>query len=264
MKQVTVSSPLCRLLLALAACTSACASARVNESRATASAVRCSASETAPLAKLSGCAVVTGNVRVEHWSNADLGVLSALRSISGTLFIGNNPGLTSLDGLESLTSVDTVQIVNNPALEDVSALSGLDTARRLDITGNPRLDVISGANRLSHLDELVVENNGLTRLSGFDGLRTAREITIEHNPRMIYLSGLGQLRLVEHLSVRDNPRLAPTAGLFHSLQDVDVGELAARGSVVIERGECEAAAETTLASTLAASDTSGVLTRNAR
>jgi hypothetical protein len=167
------------------------------------------------------CSHVLGDLYIENTRHTDLSILSNVRSVSGTLFIGANARLTSLSGLEGLSSVGRVVLLNNPELRDVSALSNLAEARAITIIGNPRLVALSGPKALEHLDGLVIANNpGLIHVDGFSRLFTAGDLVIANNPGLIRMSGLATLTFVEQLYLENNPRLAPTPKLFKSLATV--------------------------------------------
>jgi hypothetical protein len=174
---------------------------------------RFSASVSDP-ARLRGCTRVVGDVHLEHSKAEKLTDLSALRSVTGTLFIAGNQQLSSLDGLSNLRSVGGLVLSQNPALGDVSGLDKLEQASRLEITGNRALSVVSGPDALRHLDTLVVRDNGLFRLGGFRSLVSVTDMTIAKNPKLIYTSGLSHLNSVDNLVLADNPRLAPILGFF--------------------------------------------------
>jgi hypothetical protein len=172
---------------------------------------RFSASVSDPV-RLRGCATVVGDVHIEHSTAEELTDLSALRSVTGTLFIAENQQLSSLDGLSNLRSVGGLVLSQNPALEDVSGLDQLEQASHLEITGNRALSVVSGPDSLRHLDKLIVRDNGLFRLGGFRSLVSVTDVIIAKNPRLIYTSGLSHLNSVDNLVLADNPRLAPILG----------------------------------------------------
>lgn len=174
----------------------------------------------------SGCSHVFGDLYIENSAHTDLSILSNVRSVSGTLFIGANPRLNSLKGLEQLNSVGQVVLLNNPELRDLSALSGLSEARAITIIGNPRLIGLSGPAALRHLDGLVIaDNDGLISVGGFAGLFTAGDVVIAGNRALIRMPGLADLTFAEHLYLENNPRLAPTPKLFRSLTTVQDGLL---------------------------------------
>lgn len=177
---------------------------------------------------LKGCTEIVGDVHIEGTSAATLTELSALRRVTGTLVIANNPHLISLQGLSSLRSVEGLVVRENPALESVRGLDDLTVAPRVEVTGNRALGVFEGPNSLRHVSDLVVRDTALFRLAGFQSLVSAGNVTIAKNPRLIYTSGLSRLARIENLSLVKNPRLAPVTISFRSLPGVQ-GELLVQG-----------------------------------
>lgn len=72
----------------------------------------------------------------ETWTTAD-----AVRKRTWTCL--GNPSLVSLDGMETLTSLQSLHLGNNGALEDVSALGNLETLTSLQVANNPALSDLS-------------------------------------------------------------------------------------------------------------------------
>jgi hypothetical protein len=198
--------------------TGACAGSPRPEA-VSATAIRCDADTQSYLA-LAGCEEVVGDLHVENVGAKDLTELGSLRVIEGTLFISGNTELRSLHGLERLHSANEVVIVNNPNLGDVSALNDLERVERISIAHNGRLRVISGMDRIEHLQTLMIMHNGVTHVSGFDGLVSAGDVTVAENERLIYMTGMKQLSFVVNLGLEQNPRLAPTPGMFSNLKHV--------------------------------------------
>jgi len=213
----------CKTLLSfstlLFACfTGACASSPRPEA-ASATAIRCEAGEKSYMA-LAGCEEVVGDLHIENSGATDLTELGGLRVVEGTLFISGNAELESLHGLERLHSAREVVIVNNPNLQDLNALNNLEHVERVSIAHNNRLQVISGMDRIEYLQTLMIMHNGVTRVSGFNGLVSAGDVAVAENAKLIYMNGMKQLSFVENLTLEHNPRLAPTPGMFSSLNYV--------------------------------------------
>jgi hypothetical protein len=163
-----------------------------------------------------GCTKVVGDVHLEHSKAQKLTDLSALASVTGTLYITENPQLGSLDGISNLRSVGGLVVSQNSELESIGGLDSLEQASRVEFTGNHALSVVSGPDALRHLDKLVVRENGLFRLGGFRNLVSVGDLIVAKNPKLIYMSGLSHLSSVDNLFLADNPRLAPVFGFFAS------------------------------------------------
>src|SRR6187399_2558078 len=219
MNRLTTSKTLLSFSTLLFACfTGACASSPRPEA-ASATAIRCEAGEQSYMA-LAGCEEIVGDLHIDNSGATDLTELGGLRVIEGTLFISGNAELESLHGLERLHSAREVVIVNNPNLRDLSALNGLEQVERISIAHNNRLQVISGMDRVEHLQTLMIMHNGVTRVSGFNGLVSAGDVAVAENEKLIYMTGMKQLSFLENLTLEHNPRLAPTPGMFSSLNYV--------------------------------------------
>lgn len=83
-----------------------------------------------PASTYAGCTSVTGSIVVAMTTNVDLGDLACLEHVGGNLLVWNNPGLTTLHGLESLRVVEGSLTIGrfgslsaqNENLHDVAAL----------------------------------------------------------------------------------------------------------------------------------------------
>ena len=220
MMNSTTKALLSATSLVFACFTGACTSGTQHEAESVTS-TRCNAHAHARgWRSLAGCQEVAGDVRIEGTDANELIELRGVRAIHGTLFIGGNTELSSLNGLEDLQSAREVVIVNNPSLKNIEGLSGLTQVERISVAHNPALGVISGMDKVSQLETLMIMHNGVTRMSGFNGLVNADSVTIAENPKLIYMTGLKELAFVESLELDTNPRLAPTPGMFPSLTHV--------------------------------------------
>lgn len=119
------------------------------------------------------CTSIPGGVQITGPNITNLNGLSTLTHIGLELLIGNNPQLTSLAGLNGLTSCGELFIDKNPALISLSDLSGL-TSMVGDLT--------------------IVDNISLTSLSGLDNLNSG---TIYN----IYISGNSSLSTCDVMSI---------------------------------------------------------------
>jgi hypothetical protein len=95
---------------------------------------------------LSGHTEVTGNLFINSDTLTSLSGLEGLTSVGGHLVIQNNLVLTSLSGLHNITSVGcTLYILENPALTSLSALSNITSVGGyLWIYNNDTLTSLSG------------------------------------------------------------------------------------------------------------------------
>ncbi|MCU0665271.1 MAG: hypothetical protein MUC50_23455 [Myxococcota bacterium] len=174
------------------------------------------------------CVEIEGSLKIsiyDKWGPADLGGLSNLSVVRGTLDIERNWTLERLDGLSGLTRVGRLRIVDNPALrqidglsnlrqckgmvwiEDNAVLGGLDGLRNLSeaysvtIHGNRSLNSLDGFTNLARLEgDLDIQNNlDLETVDGFSGLKEVHSLIIAGNPRLEGLAGLAKLARIHTL-----------------------------------------------------------------
>src|SRR5690606_37295632 len=97
------------------------------------------------------------NLHIEGSDITDLTPLSNLTTIGGHIIVRNNPLLTTLNGLNSITHNEfgSVQISNNPLLVNLEGLEGLT---------NVNYDVV------------ISYNNQLASLRGLEGLTSVPNV----------------------------------------------------------------------------------------
>lgn len=175
----------------------------------------------AELSAFAACSDVKGDLRVTQTTLTDLGALSNLRSVSGTLEISHNPQLEDLTGLEQLTHVEALEIRGNAELDQIEALANLSSARFITIAHNPSLGSLRGLERLERADAVKVERNGIFHTTGLSGLREVGSVVVSDNAKLISLAGLKGLTHAGSVEVRKNGMLAGYFGLLPELTKVD-------------------------------------------
>ncbi len=104
---------------------------------------------------------------------SDIGALSGLSSVAGSLWIGNNPSLVDLEGLGNITSIgEDLSIGSNDALTDLDGLGGLaSVGRDMSVSGNTALTSLDGLANLVAVWKRtsIVDNPALASL-GLDNL----------------------------------------------------------------------------------------------
>jgi len=158
----------------------------------------------------------------------DLTIFSNLETVTRKFGIGGS-GLTSLEGLESLTTVGSGRLTDGfsargPALTSLEGLNNLTRVNgKFDISYCPMLQDLSGLDNLNRIDaEFLISNNPvLTSLNGASSITFARELTIENNDTLPNLNGLTNLNMVE-LTITNNPGLINLTGLNNSLTPVRI------------------------------------------
>lgn len=175
---------------------------------------------------LRGVSVITGLVRLAGPSITDLSALSCVTRITafrpevppvhetlidtryGLELIGTS--LTSLHGLERLTSVGGLRIENNAGLHSLQGLERLADARALNVSSNANLESLAGLEGLTSVGE-----------PGLDEGRLFSVLTIYGNGALRNLQGLQNLTRVDgRFELRDNRALTSLQGL-NGLQSVD-------------------------------------------
>ena len=178
--------------------------------------------------------VFEGNVILSSQSDVDDFGIDGYNVIDGFLFIGvNNPNAptqtTDIDDLSVLLSVSSVQngvtIYNNPLLSDLNGLNSLTfiNGGALIIDSNENLVSISALTGLASFKSLEVwDNPSLLNLDGLEGVQSAREsVVIINNENLININGLSGLTTIgEFLIISDNTSLASINGL-NNLENVD-------------------------------------------
>ena len=93
-----------------------------------------------------------------------------------------NPALINLQGLESTTTLEVLEIRDN----DITSLTGLDNLTQVSF--------------LAQIDN----NTTLTNLTGLGSLTSTRALNVKENENLLNLNGLGAM-VTENLTVRFNP-----------------------------------------------------------
>jgi hypothetical protein len=145
--------------------------------------------------------------------------LNALTSVGHTLSIHDNPNLSSLTGLEKLSSVGgDLGIYNSPGLTSLNGLNALTSVRfTLSIHDNPNLSSLTGLEKLNSVgSDLGIYNSpGLTSLDGLNALTSVtNSVGIYNNLGLTSLNGLNALTSVGlTVSIHDNSNLSSLTGL---------------------------------------------------
>lgn len=145
----------------------------------------------------------------------------------------NNPSLTSLAGLESITRLDVgLTLLRNPSLSDLDGVRGLTHAGSVLLDRLDALTDLHGLDALSTIDgDLSVMNSGgLLSLAGLGALEeVGGMVEIDDLDSILELSGLGSLRTIRSdLRIDDNDHLLTLRDL-RALQEVPM--------VIVRRNE---------------------------
>ncbi|MCB0745209.1 MAG: T9SS type A sorting domain-containing protein, partial [Ignavibacteriae bacterium] len=150
---------------------------------------------------------------------ASIASLGGLTSLGGTITVRDNPVLTSLIGLENLSTPPggAITIYNNSNLTDISAINYGNLNGTLEITLNPSLTSLGTLTSITSITGKIKisDNNALTEISGLSGLTSVDgNIEILNNGALTDISGLsGLTSATGGLFVRNNSLLANLSGL---------------------------------------------------
>jgi hypothetical protein len=151
------------------------------------------------------------------FNNPSLTTLNGLNSLTsaGGFYISTCPVLTSLSGLNHLTSVSkNFFIDNNPALTSLSGLGSLiSVGGTLLVYINPALTNLNDLNNLTSVGGVLDlgYNDALTSLSGLANLTTiGGGLSVYYNSTLTSLSGLDNMdfsMIITGMLIVDNPKL---------------------------------------------------------
>ncbi len=194
-----------------------------------------------------GCTQIIGTLFIFGGSPGDitnLNAFSAVTSIGGGLYFQDNDALTSLAGLDALTTIGDelsfqstyltsltglgalTTIVGdlffryNDALTSLTGLDALTTINALEFTDNAALTSLTGLGALTTIvggqKKFIISNNdALTSLTGLNALTSVGgEFEIKNNAALTSLTGLDALSSIgKHLYIWDNDALTSLTGL---------------------------------------------------
>jgi hypothetical protein len=148
------------------------------------------------------------------YNSVDLAVLSGFTEVTGQLSI-SGAGLPHIDGLESLTSVGSMNISSNSALTNLDGLSGLMTAGSIAIDSNAALLNVDGLSSLVSVTGLLnINNNGLlTDLSGLGSLTEVGSLDVDNNDALTDFGMLSLTVVTDYMSISRHDALITMMGL---------------------------------------------------
>lgn len=151
----------------------------------------------------------------------DVSGLSSLSSVYGRIYFINDASLQNLHGLEGVRNPDGgVELDQDPVLSDISALSNLESIPAtsgigaLVLNGDPMIKNLSPFSKLATVPNVTIDNcGGLVNLQGLGGLKTVGFLEIDGDSALKDLSGLTSLKGLSRLTVTSNPLLVSLHGL---------------------------------------------------
>ncbi len=163
------------------------------------------------------CTKIIGDVDINGDDINNLDSLISVISFNGRLTIRWNPVLSTLAGLNNVSSIDVLTFSGNYLLTDLSGFNNLDSLNSLDVSFTQSLESLNGLNDVSYIGngiELRFNNvlNDLTALSNV-GPSTG-VITISDNDSLHNLSGFdGISSVIGSVSVFNSYALTDITGL---------------------------------------------------
>jgi len=155
------------------------------------------------------------------WENPNLSSLEGLSAEVNALAIEALPELRSFDGIDEAGML-YLDIRSNPNIESLQGLENVETLRSLNILKNERLRSLKG------LEGLTIEPNGRIEIKG-NNLRSLKPIrnwnlkwtteevcsklTVDREPRLENLEGLEQIEKLCNLEISNNDSLKRLDGL---------------------------------------------------
>lgn len=147
-------------------------------------------------------------------------LVAALGPVPFHLQITDHPALTSLTGLEPLTTMGELWLSGLPKVEDLAPLKNLTSADAITLDEIPKLTSLADLAALTSTFQLTLGDcvnqgqgglDGLTSLAGLEGLTTAQLLGIANNDGLTSLDGAPKLTSVNFLAVTGNAALTQKA-----------------------------------------------------
>lgn len=146
----------------------------------------------------------------------------ALRRIGTSLSIVDCNELTTLDGLENVPGVVSLDLTANAGLSGLSGLNIAARMERLQLRGLPSLDDLSSLASLEAVDLVELGALPLRDLRAFSGITSLRELHLGGLPELTDLTGLGGLRSMVRLYVTGTGLRSFDGLALESLEALDI------------------------------------------
>lgn len=152
--------------------------------------------------------------RGEETDITSLAAFSKIKTITEGLYIFSNLKLTSLKGLESITSLPIIYISVNTSLENLEGLKNLRKVTGIfRIAHNTSLISLKGLNSLDSVGELdISSNDNLKSFKGIEKLKKVEALNIMYHKNLLSIADL-QLKIASSLSFMGNEKLENFKGL---------------------------------------------------
>lgn len=187
------------------------------------------------------CSSVTGTLSINGNDITDLTPLASLTSVGSALSIVFNPALTSLAGLEGVTSVGDLVVLHNAALTSLAGLKNLSTvSSAIVMETNSALTSLAGLESLTSVGTNISlrTNNLLVSLTGLEAITSiGGSLTIVGHAALTSLAGLNNLASVGTFLFLHNNDALPSLVDLQSLSSVG-GNLTVQSSDMLETCSC--------------------------
>lgn len=157
---------------------------------------------------------------IHIWENEAITTLDGLEKISviGSLNIFSNPSLISIQGLKSITSLfDGINLYDNQSLTTLDGFNSLTSIGTFcNISGNSKLSSIEGLSSVTSIGGALSISycDSLSSLLGLHNINNVGKTFIEGNPMLISLVGLPNLSKIDgDLLIRYNNRIVDLQGI---------------------------------------------------
>jgi len=163
--------------------------------------------------KISGDLLIGENFQSTNITNLDL--LTSIESVVGKLRIVGNPVLTSLEGLNNLNDVGSLEMIVNIELENLLGLRGLSNVGDvISIQMCHSLINLEGLNGITHINNslIVSANSSLQNLKGLENVSSISpegSVMFQSNSSLQSITDLYiQTNEIKHFEINGNPLLS--------------------------------------------------------
>jgi hypothetical protein len=125
----------------------------------------------------------------------------------------NSTELMSVDGFESLETVNSLTFEWNESLYELPSFDALVSAESITISGNHSLENLPSFNSLETAESInFYYNTTVTDFTGLSSLVTVNYLYWQDNYSLTSISGLESLESLEYLSIQNNESLSSVTG----------------------------------------------------
>lgn len=136
----------------------------------------------------------------------DLDVLRNLRR-AGTLNVGENPNLQSIDSLAALETLNMFDLYMNAVLLEAPAFSNIKTLNEVNVQDSPSLRAGPDFPEVERFQDIVIANNPMLERLDFAAATSVSDIYVGENAVLSELGFLAIQQVSDALRIVDNPRL---------------------------------------------------------